>query len=306
MKRYNIAQHAKKGAQKRWSTNFHLPMVKKARKERLSSAKAVIVILASNKDGLHFPHQCTWYEWAVNAKEVSFVVYAEDHVTFERECSPDQWTFWRPLLCPLQSSSAWGQFSLVYSELLALKWAREQSLDGEWFYVVSGDSVPTKSTEVFAQGPSGRSSVLGFTDREPSRLSNGCGLYEHSQWKVLSRVDVDRLVDGLVLSHGTLKLWKTCVLEEKRKLCCISVPDEWLVGSFLVAQEGNVDGHEDECIMKQIFIEDCRKCCHKRVGHARVLKRSEFRRLYKVACDDPVVFAIRKVDAREKIPTKNV
>ncbi len=63
---------------------------------------------------------------------------------------------------------------------------------------------------------------------------NGCDLYEHSQWKVLSRAHVDRLVDGLVLSHGTLKLWKSCVLEEMRKLCCISVADEWLVGSFLV------------------------------------------------------------------------
>ncbi len=265
------------------------------------------MILASNREGLHFPHQRVWCDWSVNAQEeqeqeVGFAVYAEDHASLERQCSQEQWAFWRPFLCPVQSSSAWGQFSLVYAELLALKWAQDQFPHASWFYVVSGDSVPTKSTRTFVEGPLGKFSVLGFTGAEPlSRLSNGCDLYEHSQWKVLSRVHVRFLIDGLIKSRETLESWKASVVEEKRLWCCVSVPDEWLIGSFLVAQKGQIVDWTRECIMKQVFVEETRRCCHKTVGHAKVLKRSEFRRVYQSACDDPDSFALRKVDAREMV-----
>ncbi len=305
MKRYNIAQHAKKGAQKRWSTNFHTPAVKKARKERVISAKAVIVILASGKDGLHFPHQRTWHEWAMNSMDVSFAVFVEDHVTFQRECSPDQWTFWRPLLCPLQSSSAWGQFSLVYAELLALKWAGEQFIDAEWFYVVSGDSVPTKSTKAFVRGPLCRKSAVGFTGYHAVSAIGGT-LIEHSQWKVLSKTHVNVLVEHLVQSRCTMRQWKAVVMEEKRKLCCESVPDEWLIGTFLRTQDRKVDWLKGKCIMVQCFVQGVRLCCRKNVCHAKALNGLELRRLYQEAWDDPASFAIRKVDHASYFLKKNV
>jgi hypothetical protein len=307
MKRYDVARHAKKGATKRWSTNFQLPAVKKARKERSSSVKAVIVILASSHTGLHFPHQRAWYDWSVKSKEVGFAVYLEDQTSFERDCSQEQWAFWRPFLCPLQSSSAWGQFSLVYSELLALKWARDQFVNAAWFFVVSGDSVPAKSTRSFVQGPLSGKSVLGFTGFVELSVG-GRDLYEHSQWKVLSINHVNLLVDDLVQSRETLREWKALVLEEKRRLCCASVPDEWLIGTFIITRDQKAKVTKGKSIMVQRFVEGFQMCCRKPVSHAKCLKDAELRQLYQEAWDDPSAFAVRKVDTKSSfaILEKNV
>jgi hypothetical protein len=193
MKRHDISMYAHK-ARRRGRTNFQPPGVKKARKVSASAVKAVVVVLASSKEGLSFPQQQTWCEWAASCGALGFAVYAEDHKSFEQQCSVEQWEFWRKFLCPIQSSSAWGEFSLLQSELLALKWARKTFDEAQWFYVVSGDSIPTKTASRFVQGPLTGSSILGF-DPElnadvgrplKGQAPGGVPVFEHSQWKVLT------------------------------------------------------------------------------------------------------------------------
>ncbi len=297
-RRYNIAAHARRGGIQRWSSNFQPPPVKKTRKERASSVKAVVVVLASNRDGLHFPRQDVWHEWAKNSTDVGFAGYVEDHARFEQQCSAEEWSYWRPFLCPLQSSSAWGHFSLVLAELAALRWAKEGFAGAQWFYVVSGDSIPTKSVESFVQGPPDGASIVGFAeDLPPTVALNGWQLHEHSQWKVLSKKHVTLLVDRLVSRDKTLEEWKACAMEQKRASCCADVPDEWLIGSFLLRQEeaDSVDWLEGTCIMMQTFVSARSTCCKREISHAKLLSRSEFRGMYREAWDDAYVFALRKV-----------
>lgn len=302
MKRYNIAAHARRGALKRGHSNFQPPSVKRATKERCADVKTAIVILASNRDGLHFPRQSVWHEWAKDCEDIGFAVYMEDRVRFKHECCVEQWSYWEPFLCPVQSSSAWGRYSLVLAELKALKWASERFRKASWFYVVSGDSIPTKSTASFVQGPLRGVSILGFADDAPPTTAlNGWVLHEHSQWKVLSKVHVKVLMEHLLTSTYVLKEWKSCAMQQKRKFCCADVPDEWLIGTFLKSQ-GVID--EDllqvgVCIMEQMFVSERSKCCKREITHAKLLTRSEFRQAYRQAWEDVDVFALRKVGPNE-------
>lgn len=301
MKRYNIAAHARRGGKKRWHSNFQPPTVKRATKERSGTVKAVVVILASNHEGLHFPQQSVWHEWAKGCDEVGFAVYVEDRAALKQECSAEQWSYWEPFLCPVQSSSAWGRYSLVLAELHALKWASERFTKAAWFYVVSGDSIPTKSTLSFVLGPPKSVSVLGFADDiPPTKALNGWTLHEHSQWKVLSDVHVGILVDRLLTPRDVLQEWKACAMQQKRAFCCADVPDEWLIGTFLRSQHDvDVDLLEGVYIMEQIFVSELSKCCKREITHAKLLTRSEYRRAYREAWEDVNVFALRKVRPNE-------
>ncbi len=178
---YRISLYASRGGKHRRHTNYKTPVVKKALKSASATAKAVVVVLASAEDGLRFTHQALWHAWADDT--VGFAVYVEDAPALQLQCTRAEWTYWEPFLCPLQTSSAWGQFSLLQAELCALRWAYQRFTEAVWFHVVSGDSVPTKSPAAFVAGPSSQNSVLGFDSHlEHKKLK----LFEHSQWKVLS------------------------------------------------------------------------------------------------------------------------
>ncbi len=76
-------------------------------------------------------------------------------------------------------------------------------------------------------------------------------------------------------------------MEQKRACCCLDVPDEWVIGSFLMSQLGeSVSRFEGVYVMGQIFVSVRRKCCGASVGHAKRLSRSEFRRMYREAWED--------------------
>jgi len=86
--------------------------------------------------------------------------------------------------------------------------------------VVSGDSIPTKSTASFVQGPEKQGSILGFADDIPPIVAlNGWKLHEHSQWKVLSSGHVTLLVDRLLTASDVVQEWKMCAMQQKRALC---------------------------------------------------------------------------------------
>lgn len=276
---------------RRWASNYQPPPVKKARKERAKHVEAVVVILASSKSGLHFTQQAAWHEWAEDAPAIGFAVYAEDHSSLEKQCNELEWDFWRPFLCPVQCSSAWGEFSLLRAELLALTWASERFEKAAWFYVVSGDSVPAKTPAAFVQGPSSRNSFLGFDPNIVTKAPNGENIREHSQWKVLSRAHVLRLVDA-----SPLDKWQKMDQELKRRWCCVIAADEWVIGAVLRSKSSSkrrwMDG---TCIMEQEFVSEKRKCCGQNAGHAKLLSTSRFALLYKRACADENTFALRKV-----------
>jgi hypothetical protein len=304
MKRYDISMHGRKARRRGRGSNFQPPPVKKARKALGSSVKAVVVILASSKDGLHFPQQQAWFEWAQNSRgKVGFAVYAEDHQGLkELCCSAKRWEFWRKFLCPVHSSSAWGEFSLLHSELLALKWARSRFEKAHWFYVVSGDSVPTKSPVAFVKGPLQGNSVIGFDPQE--KFTGGCRsvtapgglrIYEHSQWVVLSKRHVDCLSE-LLIPH--LSEWKRVANKLMREWCrCIMAADEWVIGTILRGTMADEEWSDDFCIMEQMFVQARCGRCKQKTGHAKVLSGAEFLRWYKKASKDASTFALRKVRA---------
>jgi hypothetical protein len=261
--RYNIALHARKGGTKRWfRSNYQPPAVKKARAETAPSVRAVIVILASSKAGVHFPQQRVWFEWARDTCAIGFAVYMEDHAAFERQCETSQWSFWRPFLCPLQASSAWGEFSLLHAELCALKWAQQRFEGAPWFYVVSGDSVPTKTPALFVRGPHNGNSILGFDPEvncsgmresekrggrsDDIRAPEGYTILEHSQWKVLSRKHVCLLVKELLPPTIEAK-WKDVARSLKQQWCCGIAADEWVIGTFLRKFIVSVGNSESKC-----------------------------------------------------------
>lgn len=296
--RYDISMYAKKA--KRRGSNYQPPFVKKARKTVSSEVRVVVVILASSKAGLCFPQQRTWFEWTKKrgGVKVGFALYIEDHSAFERMCTPSEWSFWRMFLCPVHSSSAWGEFSLLQAELDCFQWARRTFHEAQWFYVVSGDSIPTKSPQKYVKGPSSKTSVIGF-DRRSSIASKidlkapgGLTIYEHSQWKVLTSTHVTKLVGQL---FPRLNDWKLVASRIKTKYCCSMTPDEWIIGSFLRGSlSKRIEWCDGVCIMEQTFIhEPCEKC-DLNAGHAKLLAGPELDRWFKKAKQDDGTFALRK------------
>jgi hypothetical protein len=267
------------------------------------------VVLASSKEGLSFPQQQTWCEWAKSCGALGFAVYAEDHKSFEQQCSAEQWDFSRKFLCPVESSSAWGEFSLLHSELLVLKRARKTFDKAQWFYVVSGDSIPTKTPSRFVKGPSTGSSILGF-DPElnadvgrplKGQAPGGVTIFEHSQWKVLTAPHVLCLVDELI---PKLPEWRQCVGILSRELCrCLLAVDEWVIGTMLRGRFQLDDWSDGVCIMEQNFVQKSCAKCKQTTGHAKVLGRGrELECWRQKAWEDESTFVLRKV-----LPaTKNV
>jgi hypothetical protein len=278
MTRNDISLYAQK-AKRKARTNFKPPSVKRARKAWVSQVKAVVVVMASNTEGLSFSQQETWLDWARSSDEVGFAVYVEDHAGFEQQCSAEQWEFWRKFLCPVQSSSAWGEFTLLQSELLALKWAQKTFREALWFYVVSGDSIPPKTPSRFVEGPLIGSSILGF---DPGfncdsgrilkvRAPEDFAIFEHSQWKVIAAPHAACLVKELL---PKLPEWKRCVSVLRRTLCqCVVSPDEWVIGTVLRGLFPQEDWTDGVCIMEQIFVQKPCAKCKQRTGRAKGVAR---------------------------------
>ncbi len=306
--RHDISLYAKKA--KRRGSNYQPPLVKKGRKTASSSVRAVVVILASNKAGFSFTQQRTWYEWAQErgGVQIGFAVYVEDHSAFERVCMPSEWRFWRKFLCPVRSSSAWGEFSLLQAELDSLQWARRTFHGAQWFYVVSGDSIPTKVPQKYVKGPSSNTSVIGF-DLCSDLASNidltapgELTIYEHSQWKVLAGAHVSMLVKQLI---PCLDEWKPVAARVKALYCCSMASDEWVIGTFLRGKlSKRIDWSDGVCIMEQTFIHEPCGRCDKNAGHAKLLTGSELDRWVKKAKQNDSTFALRKCAVAKNVRDK--
>ncbi len=255
------------------------------------NAEAVVVILASGPNGLNFPQANAWELWLGSSTSVGFVLYVENEKLVP--------TFWRPFVCPVTRSSAWGEFSLVTAELDALAWGERMYKKARWFYVVSGDSIPTKNCKTYVRGPDCKVSVLGFP-RVPARINYevtlpmGCShLYEHAQWKILSKSHVKLLCKKLL--PNVHMVWGPVHRELKYKMCCAIAPDEWLIGTFLREEDekANVDWALGTCMMELDFEDELRSCCGEFTGHAIKVEWGD--PMIAIAIADSTTFAVRKV-----------
>jgi hypothetical protein len=291
---HSIASFASRGGLSRGNKKRFKPPHEKKALSLFKEAEAVVVILASGRSGLQFPQADVWEQWASTCKKkIGFVLYAEN-----QSAVPD---FWKPFTCPLTGSSAWGEFSLVKAELHCLSWAFHMYEKAKWFYVVSGDSIPTKRCAIYIRGPESKSSVLGFP-RMPGRVNYGVTLpwdhlYEHAQWKVLTRAHVALLCDKLLPEVDGI--WRSTHRQLKNKMCCAIAPDEWLIGTFLrVHEKDDVDWSLGTCMMELEFEDELRSCCNEFTGHAVQFAWGD--PLITTAIADPSSFAIRKLSVPVK------
>ena len=281
---HSIARYAKRGRMHTGKSSFKPPHVKR-RLTHFKNAEAVVIILASGSTGVSFPQADTWECWATElsgSHKVGFCLYVE---------SAKVNAFWQPFVCPLTSSTAWGEFPLVKAELDALMWAERTYTSAKWFYVVSGDSIPVKTPEQYCDGPSG--SVLGFP-RVAAQLDYGVKLpwklYEHSQWKVLTKAHAVLIVTVLI---PNLSEWRKVHRKLKKKHCCAIAPDEWVIGTFLRSQDKHSDFSLGMCMMELEIEDEWRECCQEYTGHARQWKWEDL--IVPSAFGDPSSWALRKL-----------
>jgi hypothetical protein len=183
---------------------------------------------------------------------------------------------------------------------------------------VSGDSVPVKPASFYCTRLSS-TSVVGWwpvkTSDERHKSEWGV-VYEHSQWKMLVKVDVQHIVSTLLATkHAQSKqafsdLFYSYIEEDtyNRDLHCHRQPnpDEWIIGTHLVRTSTNWGESSLRCIGDDIMECECdvfdkrRPCphCHDPiVGHARSFAQAtrHFTGLWKRAVHDPFTLALRKV-----------
>lgn len=290
--RHHIKRFAKKARLHRGATSFKLPHEKKQLALFRDKVEAVVLIMASGAcEGVSFPQADTWECWAEGSRKVGFCLYVEE----PRGVAP----FWRPFVCPVTRSSAWGEFPLVKAELDALQWAARTYANANWFYVVSGDSIPVKRVRDYVTGPP--ASVLGFPE-QAAKFDHGVTfpsswpqqyVFEHSQWKVLTRHHVELIVTGLI---PKLDEWRSVHRRLKNKLCCSIAPDEWVIGTFLRNNDPVGEFSLGQCMMELEYYDEWRACCKAYTGHAKEWVWGDS--FIQEAVQDPTSWALRKVPER--------
>jgi hypothetical protein len=229
----------------RQKRTYKLPHVKKEF-TRYKQADVVVIIMAGSgaKDGYCFPQADVWQAWAGGDVRVGFAVVTEG-------VDKTKGTWWEKFTVPLRGITAWGQWSILEAELSALTWAVESYPYAVCFHVVSGDSAPVRTIEQFCKKGiqsqlesdihGGRSDFpipIGYDEGIPKSIA--C-VRVHSQWKVLTKVDV---VSVLSLARTELPAWKGLWLSAFKQLKCkacfadahgeLGCPDEFFIGTVLL------------------------------------------------------------------------
>ena len=169
-----------------------------------------------------------------------------------------------------------------------------------WFYIVSGDSVPTKPPSSFSNPPF----TSSITGARPFKDPNYAGWYYGSQWMALTREHVQLIVDNW-------PTYKPIYYSTHRDFYCphgnpLDCPDEQYLHTLLHSDLKQPINHRNTTIMEEEVIHNnTRTCsCLDSDQRARTYTASDthtLKQLLTRAKAARLTFAFRKVDST--VPT---
>lgn len=233
-----------------------------------------------------------WQQWYQDGKDYTGIVYMS-------EVKPPSDILEAAWMIPPHSSFRSG-IGIVRNEIAMYQQALQWYPQAQWFYLVSGDSVPAKPAMVFNQPLGGCiTGAKEFTQPE------WAGWYHGTQWMLLERQHVQQLVEewpkrepGLMAVHKDY----ICPICSQPADC----PDEQYIHTILHHYMKVPVFHPGVSIMEEMVDEQLRQCqCMAVDQHAKLFEwvdegdagdpNAQLKSMLLDAKQDPLTFAVRKI-----------